>query len=159
MLADDGDRMIDLGALGGWQLGDVAVDQADEPPDPGDLRLSGGGVGARPFVDAVDRGGQPFPGAQQVIEVGGQVGQVGDVGGEVVAACAAEPDRAGPAAGGDVGRFGAAAVGTATSPTAYRACSDSSRARASRQMRLPCRSKLIAVTLSTASRRRSSPTR
>ena len=73
--------------------------------------LGGGGVGARPLVDAVDGGGEPFPGAQQVIEVGGQVGQVGDVGAEVVAAGAAEPERAGAAAGGDVGRLGAGAVG------------------------------------------------
>ena len=36
-----------------------------------------------------------------------QVGQVGDVGAEVVAAGAAEPERAGAAAGFDVGRFGA----------------------------------------------------
>src|SRR5439155_4099127 len=91
-------------------LGDVAVDPADEPPDPGDLLLGGGGVGAGPLIDAVDGGGEPFPGAQQVIEVGGQVGEVGDVGAEVVAAGAAEPDRAGAAAGLDVGRLGAAAI-------------------------------------------------
>ena len=48
---------------------------------------------------------------QRVVEVGGQLGQVRDVGAEVVAADAAEPDRAGAAAGLDVGRFGAAAVG------------------------------------------------
>jgi hypothetical protein len=45
-----------------------------------------------------------------------QVGQVGDVGAEVVAAGAAEPDRAGAAAGPDVGRFGAAAVGDGDLP-------------------------------------------
>ena len=90
---------------------EVAVDAADQPPDPGDLLLGGGGVGAGPVVDAVDGGGQSFTGAQQVVEVGGQVGQVGDVGAEVVAAGAAEPDRAGAAAGLHVGRFGAAPVG------------------------------------------------
>ena len=36
-----------------------------------------------------------------------EVGQVGDVGAEVVAAGAAEPERAGAASGVDVGRFGA----------------------------------------------------
>ena len=61
---------------------------------------------ACPLVD-VAGGEQPFPVAQQVIEVGVQVGQVGDVGAEVVAAGAAEPERAGLAAGLDVGRFGA----------------------------------------------------
>ena len=49
--------------------------------------------------------------------------------------------------------------GTATCPIAWRARSESSSAWASRQMRLPCRSKLSAVTLSTASRWRSSPIR
>ena len=92
-------------------LVEVAVDAGDEPPDPGDLLLGGGGVGAGPVVDAVDGRGQSFAGAEQVVEVGGQVGQVGHVGAEVVAAGAAEPDRAGAAAGLHVGRFGAAPVG------------------------------------------------
>ena len=109
--ADDGDGVVDAGALGVVELGDVAFDAVDQPPDPGDLLLGGGGVGAGPVVDPVDGGGQPFAGAQQVVEVGLQVGQVGDVGAEVVAARAAEPDRAGAAAGFDVGRFGAGAVG------------------------------------------------
>ena len=109
--ADHGDGLVDLGAFGVVELGDVALDPGDQPPDPGDLLLGGGGVGAGPLVDAVDGGGQPFPGAQQVIEVGLQVGQVRDVGAEVVAAGAAEPDRAGAAAGLDVGRLGAGAVG------------------------------------------------
>src|ERR1039458_7794884 len=110
-LAAQGGGVGDAGAVGGGQLGDVAFDPVDEPPDSGDLLLAGGGVGADPFIDAVDAGGEAFAGAQQVIEVGGQVGQVGDVGAEVVAAGAAEPDRAGAAAGLDVGRFGAGAVG------------------------------------------------
>ena len=83
MLADDGDCLVDPGALGSGQLGDIALDRADEPPDPGDLFLGGGGVGTRPVVDAVDGGGQPFPGAQQVVPAGGQVREVGDVGAEV----------------------------------------------------------------------------
>ena len=63
-----------------------------------------------PGVDA-GGGGEPFAGAEQVIEVGGQVREVGHVGAEVVAAGAAEPDRAVVPAGGDVGRLGAGAVG------------------------------------------------
>jgi hypothetical protein len=78
VLADDGDCFAGAGAFGGGQLGD--------------------GVGAGPVVDAADGGGEPFPGAEQVVEGGGQVGQVGDVGAEVVAAGAAEPDGAGAAA-------------------------------------------------------------
>ena len=106
-----GDGVVDLGAFGRVESGDVAGDAVDQPPDPGDLLGGGGGVGAGPLVDPVEGGGEPFAGAQQVVEVGGQLGQVRDVGAEVVAAGAAEPDRAGAAAGRDVGRFGAAAVG------------------------------------------------
>ena len=81
----------------------IAVDQ---PADAGDLLLRGHGLGACPVVE-VGGGEQPFAVAQQVVEVGVQVGQVGDVGAEVVAAGAAEPVGAGVAAGLDVGRFGA----------------------------------------------------
>ena len=56
-------------------------------------------------------GGQSFPGAQQIVQVCLQVGEERDVGAEVVAACAPEWDPAGPAAGLDVGWFGAGAVG------------------------------------------------
>ena len=110
MLADDGDCLVDAARAAVGQLRDVAFDPADEAPDPGDLLLGGGGVGAGPLVDAVDGGGEAFPGAEQVVEVGGQVGEVGDVGAEVVAAGAAEPDRAGASAGLHVGRLGAGAV-------------------------------------------------
>src|SRR5258708_1065769 len=73
--------------------------------------MGGGSAGAGPVVDSVDGGGQAFPGAQQVVQVGSEVGQVGHIGAEVVAAGAAEPDGARAAAGGDVGRLGAPAVG------------------------------------------------
>lgn len=46
-----------------------------------------------------------------LIAVAGQVGQVGDVGAEMVASGAAEPQRAVVPAGGDVARLGAGAVG------------------------------------------------
>ena len=52
--AHDGDGVVDLGSLGLGQLGDVAVDSVDQPPDPGDLFVGGGGVGAGPLVDPVD---------------------------------------------------------------------------------------------------------
>ena len=39
----------------------------DAVTDPGDLLVGGGGVGAGPVVDPVDGGGQPFPGAQQIV--------------------------------------------------------------------------------------------
>jgi len=58
----------------GGQAGDVAFDAVDELPDLADLLLGGGGGCVCPFVGAAG-GGQPFPGAQQVIEVGGRVGQ------------------------------------------------------------------------------------
>ena len=86
MTAHDGDRVVDVGSLGFVELGDVAFDPADQPPDSGDFLLGGGGVGAGPVVDSVDGGGQPFPGAQQIVEVCLQLGQEGDVGAEVVAA-------------------------------------------------------------------------
>ena len=110
VLADHGDGFVDMGALGGGQAGEVAVDPVDEPADAGDLLLGWGGVGACPLVGAVDGGGETFAGAQQVVEVGGQVGEVGDVGAEVVAARAAEPDGAGASAGLHVGRFGAVTI-------------------------------------------------
>ena len=88
---------------------------ADELADAGDFLLGRGGGGAGPVIDA-GHGGEFLAGAEQVAEVGGQVGEVGDVGAEVVAAGAAEPDRAGAAAGGDVGRLGAGAVGDGDLP-------------------------------------------
>ena len=99
VLADHGDSFVDPGAFGVAEPGHVALDPVDEPADAGDLLFGGGGVGAGPLIDAVDGGGEALAGAEQVIEVGGQVGQVGDVGAEVVAAGAAEPDRAGASAG------------------------------------------------------------
>jgi hypothetical protein len=107
MTAHNGHRVVDLRSLGVVEFGDVAFDPVDQPPDSDDLLLGGSGVGAGPFVDPVDSRGQPFAGAQQVFQVGLQVGQEGDVGAEVVAAGAAVSDWAGAATGFDVGRFGA----------------------------------------------------
>ena len=108
--ADHGNGFVDPGSFGIAEIGDVTPDRGDQVPDPGDLLFGGGGVCAGPFIDAVDGGGQPLPGAQQVLQVCLQVGQERDIGLEVVAACAAEADGAGAAAGLDVGRFAAGAV-------------------------------------------------
>ncbi|WP_433711046.1 hypothetical protein ACQP2U_33000 [Nocardia sp. CA-084685] len=90
MTAHDGDRVVDLGLFGFVEVGDVAFDPVDQPPDTGDLLLGRGGISTSPVVDAVEGGGQSFPGAQQIIKVCLQVGQVCDVGAEVVAARAAD---------------------------------------------------------------------
>jgi hypothetical protein len=57
------DGVVDMGSLGLVELGDVAFDAVDQPSDPGDLLLGGGGVGAGPPVEAIDGGGQAFAGA------------------------------------------------------------------------------------------------
>ncbi|MDQ3274075.1 MAG: hypothetical protein M3Q39_03335 [Actinomycetota bacterium] len=116
MAANHGDGVVDLGSFRFVESGDVAVDPVDQAPDPGDLFGGGGGVGAGPLVDTVDGRGQSFAGAQQIVEVGLQVGEKRDVGAEVVADGAAESDRAGAAAGLDVGWFGASAVGDGDRP-------------------------------------------
>ena len=85
-------------AFVGGELVEAGADPGDEAADAADLLVRGHGLGACPVVE-VGGGEQAFPVAQQVVEVGLQVGQVGDVGAEVVAAGAAEPERAGLAAG------------------------------------------------------------
>src|SRR5450759_3209936 len=50
--AHHGDCLVDDGAFGVTGWAEISVDAADEPPDPGDLLLAGGGVGAGPLVDA-----------------------------------------------------------------------------------------------------------
>jgi len=74
VLADDGDGLVDAGALVRCQVLDAGLDPADELPDLGDLLPGGGGGGACPAVGA-GGGGEPFAGAEQVVEVGGQVGR------------------------------------------------------------------------------------
>jgi hypothetical protein len=70
---DDGDGVVDLGSLGVGKAYEVAVDSVDQLPDSSDLLLGGSGVGTSPFIETVDGSGQPFPGAQQIVEVAGQV--------------------------------------------------------------------------------------
>lgn len=156
----DGDGVVDCGSCGLVESGDVTSDVVDELPDPGGLLGGGGGVGAGPLVDPGEGGREPFAGAQQVVEVGGQLGQVRDVGAEVVAARAAEPDGARAAAAGlDAGRFGASAVGDGDVADGVAGVLGVEQGVGVAQSRLPCRSKLSAVTVSAAARRRGSPTR
>ncbi len=79
MAADDADRLVDLGPPAGVHAVDVALDLADEVPDPADFLCCGHRVGTGPLIDPVDAGGQPLAGAQQVVEIAGQVRKVGDV--------------------------------------------------------------------------------
>ena len=74
----------------GGEVVEIGGDSGDEPADPGDLLGRGRGLGSCPVVD-IGAGQELFPVAEQVVEVGVQVGEVGDVGAEVVAAGAAEP--------------------------------------------------------------------
>ena len=104
--ADDLDGLGDLAPVGVAELVQVVFGPADELPQPGDLLVGGHGLGSGPVVE-VAGGADAFPGAQQGVEVVAELGQVGGVGAEVAAAQAAEPERAGAAAGLDVGRFGA----------------------------------------------------
>jgi hypothetical protein len=105
------DGVLDPGSFGLIELGDIALDPIDQLSDPGDLLLGRGGVGARPLIDPVEGGGQPFPGAQQIIEVGLQVGQMRNRGLEMVTPDTAEADGAGATASLHVRRFAAGAVG------------------------------------------------
>src|SRR6266542_4132476 len=88
VLADHGDGFVDMGALGGGQAGEVAVDPVDEPADAGDLLLGWGGVG----VDLGDH-------ALGAVVVGLQAGFLGLAGG---AEAAEEPLGRGGLSGPDV---------------------------------------------------------
>ena len=96
----------DLAPVGFAERLEVVFGPADELAQPGDLRVRGHGLGPGPVVE-VGGGADAFAVAQQGVEVVAQLGQVGGVGAEVAAAQAAEPERAGSAAGLDVGRLGA----------------------------------------------------
>ena len=106
--ANNVDGVEDFGSFGRFQVAEVVFHAAYQPTDAVDLRVAGGGLDAGPFVE-LGGGGDAFPVRQQLVEVGAEFGEVGDVGAEVAAAGAAEPERAGTAAGLDVGRFGAVA--------------------------------------------------
>ena len=86
MAADDRDGVVHDGPFGVGELGDIAFDLADQPPDAGDFFRGRGRVRASPLIDSLDGGGQAFAGARQVVEIAGEVGQVGDAGAEMVTA-------------------------------------------------------------------------
>ena len=102
----DGDGVLDLLSLFCGEFVETGIDAGDQAAGASDFFVRGHRFGACPVVEFCG-GEQAFAGAQQVVQVGVQVGKVGHVGAEVVAAGAAEPKRAGAAAGFDVGRFGA----------------------------------------------------
>jgi cyclase len=85
--ADDGDGLVGLLAFGGGEVFQAGFDAGDEAADGGDLLAGGDGLGSCPLVD-VGGGEDPFPVAEQVIEVGAEVGEVRDVGAEVTAGTA-----------------------------------------------------------------------
>src|SRR5450759_2057842 len=105
--ADGGDGCPGGGAVVLVQAGDHFVVGAQQPADGVDLFLGGSGVAAGPVGQGRDGGGQPFSVGEQLGEVAAQLGGVGGVGAEVLAAGAAVPERTGVPASGDVGGFGA----------------------------------------------------
>ena len=104
--SDGGDGGVDVGSLLVGEVLETGLDPGDETADADDLFFGGHGFSSRPLVD-IGGGKDSFAVAEQVVEVGLQIGEVGDVGAEVVTARAAEPERAGVAAGLDVGGLGA----------------------------------------------------
>jgi hypothetical protein len=107
---DGGRSVVDLGSFVGRELVEVLLDAVNEVLQPADLRVGGQGLGLGPLLQ-LDRCEYPFAVTEQIVEVCLEIGQVGDVGAEVVAADATESVGTGAAAGLDVGRFGADAVG------------------------------------------------
>ena len=89
MAADDRDGVVYDGPFGVGELGDIAFDLADQPPDAV-ISSRPGSRPREPTIHSLDGGGQAFAGAQQVVEIAGEVGQGGDVGAEMVTAT---PDR------------------------------------------------------------------
>src|SRR5665811_2085204 len=84
--ADGGDGCPGGGAVVLVQAGDHFVVGAQQPADGVDLFLGGGGVAAGPVGQGRDGGGQPFSVGEQLGEVAAQLGGVGGVGAEVLAA-------------------------------------------------------------------------
>ncbi len=103
-------RLLDLRALVVGEAVEVGLDPADQRADALDLLLGRGCLGAGPVVQIGCRR-EAFAVPQQRVEVGPQLGKVGGVGAEVVAADAAEPERAAVPADLDVAGLDADAVG------------------------------------------------
>lgn len=75
----DGNGLVDLVAVLGAESVEVCLDATDELPNPRDLLVRGHGLVLGPGVCFRHRG-QPFPVAEQVVNVCLEVGQIGDVG-------------------------------------------------------------------------------
>lgn len=88
----------------------MLLDPMDQILDPADLLLRGQRFTFGPLVQ-IDSGKHTFAVTQHIVQIGGEVGQVGDIRAEMVAAHAPEPERAGPTAGLDIGGLVARAVG------------------------------------------------
>lgn len=61
----------------GWLIS--PFDLVDEPPDTDYFALGWRRVRASPLIDSFDSGGEAMAGAQQVVEVDGHVGEVGEL--------------------------------------------------------------------------------
>jgi hypothetical protein len=106
--ANNVDGVEDFGSFGRFQVAEVLFYAAYQPTDAVDLCVAGSGLDAGPFFE-FGGGGDAFTVRQQLVEVGAEFGEVGDVGAEVSAAGAAEPEWAGAAPCPDVAGFGAVA--------------------------------------------------
>ncbi len=93
-----GGGVVDLGSLLGGKLAEVLLDTVDEVLQPTDLGMGRHGLGLGPLLQ-VDRGEHSLAILEQVVQVCLEIGQVGDVGAEMVADDAPEPVGAGAAAG------------------------------------------------------------
>ncbi|MFB8182015.1 hypothetical protein ACFC8N_39555 [Streptomyces sp. NPDC055966] len=75
----DADGLLDLGAVLGCEVVEVGLDACDEASNSSDLFLGRHGLGSCPVV-GLDGGHQAFAVAEQVGEMGFEVGQLGHVG-------------------------------------------------------------------------------
>src|ERR1035437_4121630 len=91
--ADGGDGRLDGCAVVVVEAGDHLVVSSQQPADGVDLLLGGGSVAAGPVGQGRDGDGQAFPVGEQLGEVAAQLGGVGGVSAEVLAAGAAVPER------------------------------------------------------------------
>ena len=71
--SDGSDRGVDVGTVVGGEVVETGLDAGDESANGPDLVFGGHGFGACPFVD-VGGGEDSFPVAEQVVEVGVEVG-------------------------------------------------------------------------------------
>jgi hypothetical protein len=77
--ADDLDRLLHAGALLGGEVVDPGLDPRDQRTDAADLLLGGHGLSPGPLVE-LGACEQALTVSKQVVEIGLQVREVGDVG-------------------------------------------------------------------------------